>query len=189
VAGSDPSTNRDIPKRSSLVGELSLVAIAGAVHVRIDNGAHQHHVPLETVKIGHRANRGGRGRPHRFFIECRVPDDPRVSERYRGCTVRTRLDTTDDDIARGLNRAENLRPIAQAHQNWEIIGGQRSRAESLNSRVKHRWANGRLNAVGVPRQTLRLLGIALAINRDAAMAYEQRTGRPPGDPPLLQHAA
>jgi hypothetical protein len=65
---------------------------------------------------------------------------------------------------------------------WKIVGGQRSRAEALNSRVKHRWANARLNAVGVPRQMIRLLGIFMAINREAAIRYAQRTSSqaPPG---------
>lgn len=172
-----------------IVGELPLVSLGGAIHLRVDTGTESHLVPLEPGKTSRRENTGGRGRRYRFLLEACVPDDPRVPARYRGGTIRTRLDTTPDDLARKFNRAENLRPIAETHDKWKIVGGQRSRAESLNSRVKHRWANGRLPAVGVPNQLLRLLGVAMAINREAAMAYEERTGRRLGHPPPHRQAA
>lgn len=128
-----------------------------------------------------RARLRSRGRPFRFLMEAKVPDDPRTPARYRIGIIRTRLDRTPADSADGrrINRVENPRPVAEGDPRWDIVGGQRGRAEALNSRVKHRWANRRLNAVGVPRQTLPLLGIAVAISREATLAQS----------PPRQHAA
>lgn len=42
--------------------------------------------------------------------------------------------------------------------------------------MNHQWVNGRLNAVGVQRQTICLLGITMAIRREAAINIERRTG-------------
>jgi hypothetical protein len=172
----------DVRVGGEIVGQLPLVALAGAAHIRIDTGTESHLIALTHIINKVRSNTGQRSRPFRMLQEARVPDDPRVPSRFRGGHIRTRLDTTTEDRDRGINRAENLRPVAEIHDDWKIVGGQRSRAEALNSKVKHRWANARLNAVGVPRQMIRLLGIFMAINREAAIRYAQRTSSqaPPG---------
>lgn len=98
-----------------------------------------------------RANKTRRNRKFRWLLEAVIPaDDARVPVHLRGGLIRTRLDTTDDDRARKINRAENLRPIHRYDPRSSVVIDQRNRAEILFSRVKHRWANGRIPAVGVP---------------------------------------
>ncbi len=41
------------------------------------------------------------------------------------------------------------------------------RAESLNSKLKRKWANRSIPAVGVGRQTIRILGFGIALNWEA----------------------
>lgn len=161
------------------VATAPLVAYEGQLHVLVDTGTDTHRVPVTHHNVLRRSNPGGKGRPYRWFIEGNLPDDPRLPATWRNTTIRARLDTTDDDRARKLNRAENLRAFHINDPRWSIAGSQRSRAEALFSRVKQRWANGRINAIGKDNQLLRQLGIALAINLEAALAYERRTGHPP----------
>lgn len=164
----------EVRASGKLVGSLPLVGVGGAGHVRVTVRGEEHHVRLIPTKTLRRRNLGGRGRAWRHMQEYRVPDDPRIPKRFRGGTIRTRLDTTDDDRKRGINRAENLRPVAEGDRLWEIVGGPRARAESLNSKLKHRWVNRRIPAMGVGRQTVRLLGFGIALNWEAQHHYANR---------------
>lgn len=89
---------------------------------------------------------------------------------------------------RGRRQAQPDLPVAEGGDGWATVGGPRSRAESLNSKVKHRWLNKRIPAVGVEFQLIHLLGFGIALNTEAQLSYEKRTrsGEPPGPPPLYE---
>jgi hypothetical protein len=167
--------------RSSAPSRLS--ASTELPHIRVALGTGLEHVRLVPTKVRKAANTGGRGRKWRWYREYQVPDDARVPRKFRNGTIRTRLDTTDEDRRRGINRAEYLRGFAVGHDHWSVVGGPRSRAESLFSKTKHRWVNRRIPAIGVAHGTVRLLGFAIALNAEAAHHYEQRTGHRIGRPP------
>jgi hypothetical protein len=130
-----------------------------------------------------RANRGGVGRPWRWYAQYEVPDDPRIARTHRLGKIVVRLDTTDDDRRRKINRAENLRPVAVDDPLWSVVGGPRYCAEGLFSKTKHRWVQDRIPAVGVARALTFLLGFGISLNAQAADAFEQRTGQRLGRPP------
>ena len=98
-----------------------------------------------------------------------------VGRRDRGAIVEVRHNTNSEDRARGLNRAEVLRIIAEVHKTW-AKAAQRNRAESLNQWVKRHWPDKRGPAVGKERQRLRLTFASIGLNIISALHHEKRTG-------------
>ncbi len=168
--------NVKVRNRGAEVGTLPLFGVGGAGHVRVPTGKGYQYVRLIPLKRTKNPNKGAKGRPWRWYQTYRVPDDPLIPAKFRGGTIRTRLDTTASDRAHGINRAENLRPVAEDDDYWEVVGGPRSRAESMFSKLKHQWPNKRLAAVGTERVMLQILGFAIAQNEMARHCYEARTG-------------
>lgn len=178
----------DVRVAQEVVGQLLLVGLDGAAHVRVDIGKRQELVRLEPGKTVSRESRRADGKRFRWLKEYRVPDDPRIPKAMRGGQIRCRLDTTDEDRSKGLNRAENLRPIARGDADWPTVGGPRSRAESLNEFLKRKWPNKRIPAIGARRQQMRILAFGIGMNHMAAVAYERRTGISITGPPSVQAA-
>jgi hypothetical protein len=69
-----------------------------------------------------------RGR-YREYNEYALP------EGHEGKTVIVRLDTTDDDRARGFNRSENVRPISPTDPDFARLFARRNDIESINRGV------------------------------------------------------
>ncbi|MBX3313763.1 MAG: hypothetical protein KF906_05525 [Actinobacteria bacterium] len=172
------------------VGPLPLVAINGAAHVRVTVHGETHHVRLKPGKTSCSRGRSARCESYRWYKEYQLPDDPLLPARYRGGLLRTRLNTTENDKERGLNRAEVLRPVAEGDPDWDQVGGQRSRAESMFSLLKQSWPaaagrrSARIRTVGAHRQQVWLLTWAIGQNLRALEAHTARLERqnlgPPG---------
>lgn len=165
--------------------DATVWAIDGAAHIEVFTGSDADHVRLEEPKLHRRRNKSG---GFRFYAEYRIPDDPRVPPRLRGDSLTLRLHTNGDDQAAGIARSENLRPIAQGDERWDLLNAARPIAESFNAWLKSTWRNGRAPAVGKGRQHVRLIYAAMLANFTALTAFERRTARPTGDPPLLAAA-
>lgn len=180
-----------ITKGTQRVGNLPLVALGGAAHVRVVLDGDPHLVRLIPRQTRRLKNRSTRSRRYRWHKEYEVPDDPRIPARFRNGHLRVRLDTSAGDKDRGLNRAEALRPVAQGDADWDEVGGQRSRAESMFSLLKKSWPaaagrrSARIRTVGAHRQRLWILTWALGQNLRAWEAFRSRKnrirsmGRPP----------
>lgn len=183
--------NVAITKGNQPVGHLPLVALAGAAHVRVNLRGTDHLVRLEPLQTRRIRNKTARGKRYRWYKDYKVPDDPSVPARFRNGRLRTRVDTTEDDTRRGLNRAEVLRPVARDDHDWDEVGGQRSRAESMFSLMKKSWPaaagrrSARIRTVGAHRQQVWILTWALGQNLRAWEAFKTRRdhtrsmGRPP----------
>lgn len=118
--------------------------------------------PLERVKIERRPNADG---TWRWYGVYRSPDTG---------TIRVRLDTTDEDRARGFNRCEHLRPIPPSDPEYDRLYHRRSDAESINRALDDTCWLGRAHSVGRARQLVNLIGYALAVNSLALHRHRRR---------------
>jgi hypothetical protein len=157
-----------------IVGQLPLYAVGGAAHVSVATPRGNELIPLIPLAVHRRENRGERGRPFRWYRSFRVPPDPRIPARFHGTTCMARLDTTAEDKARGFNRAEVFRSVAETDPEWSDRYYIRPRAETVNSWLKYRWPNKRALSIGAGRQHLDLLLSGLRGNLIAGNAYEER---------------
>lgn len=169
------------------VGAVDVSALRGAACIRVPVGIEMALILLEPGQVRQRPNANG---TIRIYREYRIPSDPRVPSHLRGAVVNLRHSSNEADRARGLNRPEVLRLIAEDHDNWPFVA-QRSRAESLFEQIKNRWQDKRAPAVGKERQLLRLMFAALGINHRACLTFERRTGTGHRlhDPPTHQNLA
>jgi len=92
-----------------------------------------------------------------------------------------RLDTTDEDKARKLNRSENVRQIPPGDPDFKRIYPRRSDAESINRSLDDSMWLGRAHSKGAKRQSVNLLGFALMTNGIALHLHRERqAAAPPG---------
>jgi hypothetical protein len=106
---------------------------------------------LPIIKIEPRANKDS----WRWSLLLRLPC---------GHEVRERLDTTDDDTARGFNRSEHLRAIPPAYEDeYKAMYHWRPDSESGNSRLDRCFTatDKRMPAYLPHRQDLIMLGFGL----------------------------
>lgn len=134
----------------------------GAVHLRtLDVSGKARFTPLEILKLESR--RGARS--HRWYHLLQLPC---------GQTHRVRLNSTTDDETSGFNRAKHLTQLPSHHPDRDRIYGWRADAESLNNGTDRRLWGGRMVAYGAERQTLFLIGYALAQNALATAINNER---------------
>lgn len=176
-------TGLEARRGGETVGLVNIYARGGAAHIEVNIGGDKHLVALEPGRVHDRRSRSGKAIT-RIWREYRIPDAPEVPRKLRSAVVEIRHNTNAEDRARGLNRAENLRIIAEVHKDWSKAA-QRNRAESLNQWVKRHWPDKRGPAVGRQRQQLRLTFASIGLNIISALHYEKRTGvdilAPPGE--------
>lgn len=165
----------DVRQGGAVVGQLDVYAINGAAHAVFVAGGRRHPVRLMRVRTRQPRKHGT------TYNDYRLPDDELVPVVLRGGELRLRLDTSELDHRRGLNRAENLRPIPEDPDDpdWKRLYGHRQESESHNSRSKQRLTNKRAPAVGRPRQRLAWLFGAIFQNLRAYLTYRKRVGLPP----------
>jgi hypothetical protein len=101
-----------------------------------------------------------------------------------GGTVMVRLDTTDEDRARKLNRSENVRAIAPNDPDFKRLYARRADAESINRGLEDSMFLGRAHSKGAARQSVNLLGFALMVNSLAVYLHHNRSNAndPEGNP-------
>jgi hypothetical protein len=155
---------------------VRLFAQGGALCVAdIDHNGDQVLTPLRRLRTIRRADKRG---TFRWYIECALP---------KGGAVMVRLDTTDDDRARKLNRSENLRQIPPGDPDFKKLYKRRNDAESINRALDDSMWLGRAHSRGAARQSVNLLGYALSVNSLALYLHRQRVAAgnegnsPPGE--------
>jgi hypothetical protein len=104
-----------------------------------------------------------------------------------GGTVTVRLDTTEEDVARKLNRAENVRQLPQTDRDFKRIYRRRADAESINRNLEDTLFLNRAHSKGARRQLVNLLGYALVVNALAVHLHRERAMPDPES--NLPHAA
>jgi hypothetical protein len=147
--------------------DVQFYARAGAVGVgRLNDVGEMAFERLERVRVRRAANRNG---TYRFYMEYRLPED------LGGGIVRLRIDTTEDDVARGLNRSEYMRAVPTDDEDYERLYPRRSDAKSINRALDDTLWLGRAHSKGRLRQLFELLGFALLTN--ALSLYRCRRSR------------
>jgi hypothetical protein len=132
---------------------VRLFAKGGAIGVvELDDKGEQHFVELKRVKTTRRDDKNGK---YRFYNLYALPE---------GGTVMVRLDTTDEDRERKLNRSENVRAIAPGDADFKRLYARRADAESINRGLEDSMFLGRAHSKGAARQSVNLLGFALMVN-------------------------
>lgn len=99
-----------------------------------------------------------------------------VPSALRGAKVLIRLNSTEEDLSRGINRAEHVRAYPEQDPMFERIFGIREDAESTNNLLKSQLWGRRLRTADPSRNDLDLALWALCQNVKALHAYRQRTG-------------
>jgi hypothetical protein len=154
---------------------VRLFAKGGALGVvELDHNGDQNFVELRRIKTTRREDKNG----YRFYNLYALP---------QGGTVMVRLDTTDEDRARKLNRSENVRAIAPNDADFKRLYARRADAESINRGLEDSMFLGRAHSKGAARQSVNLLGFALMVNSLAVFLYGDQsnadgpeTKSPPG---------
>jgi hypothetical protein len=126
-------------------------------------------VPLRRLRTHRNRDKNGL---HRWYNNYRLPLS------YGGGTVTVRLHANHEDVARGFNRTENLRPIPPADDDFRALYARRNDAESINRALVDSLYLGRAHAVGHARQHVNLLGYALMVTSLAVLEHRRRN-RPP----------
>ena len=143
---------------------VRLFARAGAIcTAELDHNGEQLLIELCRIKTIRREDRNGK---FRFYNTYELAD---------GNTVMVRLDTTDEDRARKLNRSENVRQIPPTDPDFKRVYSRRSDAESINRGLDDSMWLGRAHSKGARRQSVNLLGYALMVN---GLALHRRRRRP-----------
>ena len=142
---------------------VHLYARAGAVGVsELDDKGEPTFVELKRLKTHRKHDKAG---TYRWYNEYLLPE---------GGTVVVRLDTTDEDRARKLNRSENVRPIPPSDPDFKRIYNRRNDAESINRALDDSMWLGRAHSKGHERQLVNMLGYALMVNGLALLQHRQR---------------
>lgn len=109
----------------------------------------------------------------RRTASARGPDGSTTLHRYNdyrlpghmgGGVVTVRLHTTDDDVKRKFNRAENVRQIPPGDPDFEVLYRRRNDSESINRHLDDTLWLRRAHSVGHRRQLLNLITYALGVN-------------------------
>lgn len=155
---------------------VRLFSRGGAVGIaEFDHNGNQTFVELKRRRTLRREVKNGK---FRWYNEYVMPD---------GGKVVMRLDTTDQDRERKLNRSENVRQIAPSDPDFKHIYGRRADAESINRQPDGTLWLGRAHLKGALRQLVNLIGYALMVNGLALFLHrKRRAANPEGN---LQEAA
>lgn len=85
-----------------------------------------------------------------------------------------RLHGNAEDVARKLNRTENVRPIPQSNPDFKALYARRNDAESINRGIDDSMWLSRAHSVGHTRQHVNLIGYALMVNSLALHEHRRR---------------
>ena len=127
-----------------------------------DHNGEQILTEAKRIKTIRRKDRSGN---FRWYNEYKLVD---------GNTVMVRLDTTDEDKERKLNRSENLRQLPPGDPDFKRLYGRRADAESINRGLDDSMFLGRAHSKGAKRQSVNLLGYALMVNGLAIHLHRKR---------------
>lgn len=144
----------------------AVYTLHGAAGIAVASAEGQWWVPLTLKTIEHRATT--------IYLVFEVPESGLVPSSLRGASVRVRLNSTNEDFARGINRAEHLRAFHQHHPVFKALYGIRSDAESHNHKVKKMLPGKRLRTTRPARHRF---DFSMWQLKEAAVALEARDAR------------
>lgn len=127
----------------------------------IDQNGEQHFTALKRTKTSRRKDKNG----YRFYNFYALPN---------GDEVMVRLDTTEQDKERKLNRSEHVRQIGPGDDAFFKLYARRSDAESINRYLDDSMFLGRAHSKGARRQSLNLIGFACMVNSLAVHLFRKR---------------
>jgi hypothetical protein len=113
-----------------------------------------HYEPLKTIRIQQHKNKA----TYYWWAYYRLPPE------YGGREIALRLDRTQEDDRRGLNRTENLRAIPEGSDDFDRLWGLRPDAESINNSIEESLWKKKASAKGWRRQMVDLLGYERLVN-------------------------
>lgn len=153
---------------------VRLFSRGGAIGiVELTETGAQDFVELKRVRTMRQVD--GQGR-FRFYNEYALPD---------GGTVTVRLDTTEQDKERKLNRSENVRQIPPNDPDFARVYKRRSDAESINRMLEDTLWLGRAHSKGARRQLVNLIGFSIMTNSLAVYLHRnRRAADPEGNLPI-----
>ena len=150
---------------------LRLFARNGGLCIaELDHNGDQILTETPRIKTLRRQDKTGK---FKFYNEYELPTQE---------TVLVRLDTTEEDKARKLNRSENLRQIPVSDPDFKRIYIRRSDAESINRALDDTMWLGRAHSKGAKRQLMNLIGYAITVNSLALHLHKKKQApAPPND--------
>lgn len=149
---------------------LSLFARAGAIGVvELSETGEPLFTELKRMRTHRNKDKGGQ---YRWYNDYLVPDE------LGGGVVTVRLHGTDEDLARKLNRTENVRPIPPSDPDFKTLYARRNDAESINRGIDDSMWLSRAHSVGQLRQQVNLIGYALMVNSLALFEHHHRSSTP-----------
>lgn len=161
-----------IPHPTDEGRELSLYGQGGALGVLdYDADGEPHFTPLRRLRTRRGRNKDG---TYRWYCDFALPPS------LGGGELAVRMDTTDDDVKRGVNRSENLRIMSPLDPDYERIYPLRSDIEACNRQLDDTLWLRRAHSVGATHQLLDLIGYALVYNSVALALARERAHSPPG---------
>jgi hypothetical protein len=147
---------------------VRLFARGGAIGVvEFDHNGNKEFVELKRRRTMRRADKNG---SYRWYNEYVMAD---------GNKIVVRLDTTEQDKERKLNRSENVRQISQTDPDFKKLYGRRADAESINRQLEDSLWLGRAHSKGASRQSVNMLGYALYVNGLALFLHRKRAEHDP----------
>lgn len=148
---------------------VRLFARGGAICIaELTDTGDQELAELRRLRTMRQTDKSGR---FRWYNEYALPN---------GKTITVRLDTTEQDKTRKLNRSENVRQIAPNDPDFKRIYRRRNDIESINRGLDDSMWLGRAHSKGAKRQLVNLIGYALMVN---GLAIHRHRKRQAVDPP------
>ncbi len=142
---------------------VRLFARSGAVCLaKFTETGDQELIELRRVRT---TRRNGKRGMHRWYNEYALPG---------GGTVTVRINTTEDDTTRKLNRAENVRQIPPTDPDFKRIYRRRADAESINRNLEDTLFLNRAHSRSAKRQLVNLIGYAIVVNALAVHLHGRR---------------
>ena len=156
---------KTIRRNDGSTSTIELYARGGSVGIgRLLDTGDLDFVPLRRART-HRNGTSGR---FRWYNDYRLPT-------WAGSgTVTVRLHGNAEDDKRGLNRTENVRPIAADDADFAKLYARRNDAESINRHLDDTLWLGRAHSVGHARQHVNLIGFAISVNSIAVHEHRRR---------------
>jgi hypothetical protein len=146
---------KDVATSDGSTTKVPIYAYAGtACVVELDDAGEARYIPLKRLRTQRFPGPNG----YRFHNQYQLPDS------FGGGQVNLRLHSDDEDKAKRLNRAENLRAIAPGDPDFDGLYTRRNDAESINRHIEDTLWLGRAHSVGHLGQEADLLGFALLVN-------------------------
>lgn len=153
----------------------TVYAVDGTPCLRLPIGGQEHAVPLVGGQV--------HWRDSRCYRNWSLPDTDMVPASLRGATTRIRHNSTNEEKLSGHLRTLNLRVYPESDPDFDRLYGLRQDIESMHADLKSRLIGQRARSTNLTRQRLDMIAWAIFNNLRAAIAYQERTGRPP---PVLQ---